>query len=285
MLGDTGVAVHPDDERYTALVGQGEGEAAARRPRDPDRRRRVRRPREGLRRGEDHARRTTSTTSRSASGTACRMINIFDAERPTSIERGAGRATAASTASTARKRVVADLEALGLRREDRDRRGHTVPHGDRSGAVDRAVADRPVVRERRRAGEARDRGGGDGQDRLRAEELGEDLLRLDAQHPALVHLAPALVGPPDPGLVRARTAKSSSPTTRGGGRRRWPRKHYGQRRAARQRRGRARHLVLLRAVAVLDARLARQDAGARRATTRPTCSSPASTSSSSGSPA
>ena len=50
------------------------------------------------------------------------------------------------------------------------------------------------------------------------------------------------------------------------------------------RRGRARHLVLLRAVAVLDARLAGRDAGARSATTRPTCWSPASTSSSSGSP-
>jgi valyl-tRNA synthetase len=36
---------------------------------------------------------------------------------------------------------------------------------------------------------------------IRAEELGQDLLQLDAKHPALVHFAPALVGPPDPGLV------------------------------------------------------------------------------------
>ena len=57
------------------------------------------------------------------------------------------------------------------------------------------------------------------------------------------------------------------------------------RRAAQARRGRARHLVLLGAVAVLDARLAGRHAGARSATTRPTRSSPASTSSSSGSPA
>ena len=42
-----------------------------------------------------------------------------------------------------------------------------------------------------------------GETDVRAEELGEDLLRVDAQHPALVHLAPALVGPPDPGVVRA----------------------------------------------------------------------------------
>jgi hypothetical protein len=33
--------------------------------------------------------------------------------------------------------------------------------------------------------------------------MGEDLLRLDGEHPALVHLAPALVGPSDSGLVRA----------------------------------------------------------------------------------
>ena len=49
------------------------------------------------------------------------------------------------------------------------------------------------------------------------------------------------------------------------------------------RRGRARHLVLLRAVAVLDARLAATRRRSSRATTRPTCWSPASTSSSSGS--
>ena len=55
MLGDTAVAVHPDDERYAALVGQA-GAAAHRRPVDPHRGRRVRRPGEGLGRGEDHPR-------------------------------------------------------------------------------------------------------------------------------------------------------------------------------------------------------------------------------------
>src|SRR5262249_47447493 len=47
-------------------------------------------------------------------------------------------------------------------------------------------------------------GGGGGANPLRAGAVDEDLLRMDAQHPALVHLAPALVGPPDPGLARAR---------------------------------------------------------------------------------
>ena len=40
MLGDTAVAVHPDDERYKHLRRQ-EGAAAARRPADPDHRRRI----------------------------------------------------------------------------------------------------------------------------------------------------------------------------------------------------------------------------------------------------
>ncbi len=72
----------------------------------------------------------------------------------------------------------------------------------------------------------------------------------------------------------------------GGGARR-SREDADERRAAypHARRGRARHLVLLGAVAVLDAGLAGRDAGGRSATTRPTCWSPASTSSSSGSPA
>ena len=43
----------------------------------------------------------------------------------------------------------------------------------------------------------------DGPHQVRAAELGEDLFRLDGEHPAVVHLAPALVGPSDPGLVRA----------------------------------------------------------------------------------
>ncbi len=66
----------------------------------------------------------------------------------------------------------------------------------------RAAADHPVVLQRRRAGQAGDRGGGVRQDRIRAEAVGEHLLRLDARYPALVHFAPALVGPSHPGLVR-----------------------------------------------------------------------------------
>ena len=54
MLGDTAVAVHPDDERYRHLIGK-HVDPAAGRPAHPDRRRRLRRPGEGHRRGQDHA--------------------------------------------------------------------------------------------------------------------------------------------------------------------------------------------------------------------------------------
>src|SRR5246127_2575863 len=54
MLGDTAVAVHPTDERYKALVGRGRAPADRQSP-GPDHRRRIRRPGEGLGRGEDHA--------------------------------------------------------------------------------------------------------------------------------------------------------------------------------------------------------------------------------------
>ena len=39
---------------------------------------------------------------------------------------------------------------------------------------------------------------------LRSGELDQDLLRVDVQHPRLVHLAPALVGPPHPRLALRR---------------------------------------------------------------------------------
>ena len=80
---------------------------------------------------------------------------------------------------------------------------HMVPHGDRSGVViepyltdqwyvDAKTMAQPAIAAVR-----------SGATDVRAEELGKDLFRMDGEHPALVHLAPALVGPPDPGLVRA----------------------------------------------------------------------------------
>ncbi len=50
-------------------------------------------------------------------------------------------------------------------------------------------------------GEAGDRRGARRQDQFRAEELGKDLFQLDGKHPAVVRVTPALVGPPDTGVV------------------------------------------------------------------------------------
>ena len=102
-----------------------------------------------------------------------------------------------------------------------------------------------------------------------------DLFQLDGEHPALVHFAPALVGPSNSGVVRAGRqsafvaetedeASRSAATTRKSDQ---PIKRLSRQQAATNRsnarRGRARHLVLLGAVAVLDAGLAGRDARAQ----------------------
>ena len=84
----------------------------------------------------------------------------------------------------------------------RSRTGRRHPVRRPLGRGDRALADRPMVCRRRDAGEEADRGGPLGRHPRRAGDLEEDLVQLAREHPALVRLAPALVGAPDPGLVR-----------------------------------------------------------------------------------
>ena len=107
----------------------------------------------------------------------------------------------ARTASTARKLVVEMMEDGGFLEKVEPHR-HAVPHGDRGGVpiepfltdqwyVNAAELAKPAIASVRA-----------GPHQLRPEELGKDLFRLDGEHPALVHFAPAVVGPPDPGLVR-----------------------------------------------------------------------------------
>ena len=111
------------------------------------------------------------------------------------------RPIAASTGSRRAERVVADLEALGLLEKVENHR-HTVPHGDRSGTpLEPFLTDQWYCDAKTLAAGGDRRGRGRAHP-VRAAAVGEHLLRVDAQHPALVHLAPALVGPPDPGLVR-----------------------------------------------------------------------------------
>ncbi len=138
------------------------------------------------------------------------MISILDAE---------GRLTDAVPEPyrgldrfVARERVLADLEAQGLIEKTQPIR-HSVPYSQRSETpVEPMLSDQWYADARTLAGRGDPRGRGRPH-ALRAGAVGRDLLRVDAQHPALVHLAPALVGPPDSRPGMARMAPSSSPWT------------------------------------------------------------------------
>ena len=81
---------------------------------------------------------------------------------------------------------------------------HTVPFSHRSGQAHRAADLAAVVHEDGRAGRAGDRrrAGRQAADPPRVPVA--PLHRLAGEHPAVVHLAPAVVGPSDPGLVPRR---------------------------------------------------------------------------------
>jgi valyl-tRNA synthetase len=130
MLGDTAVAVHPDDERYKALVGRAVRLPIVNRPipiiadEYPD-------PEKG-----SGAVKITPAHDFNDFAVGKRhslpMINILDDFGRLNDEvppeyRGLDR-------FVARKKVVEQFEALGLLREIEKTR-HTVPHGDRSGVV------------------------------------------------------------------------------------------------------------------------------------------------------
>src|SRR5690606_35315502 len=96
-----------------------------------------------------------------------------------------------------------------------------------------------------------------GQGALHARALDEGLRGLAREHPGLVHLAPALVGSPHPGVVLPRGSVWRD-DRRAGGPDALPALRLRRDRTGS---GRAGHLVLLVAVAVLDARLAGRDGG------------------------
>ena len=134
------------------------------------------------------------------SGTACRPSTSWTTARV--LNENAGP-YAGLDRFEARKAIVAQLEREGLLVK-------TAPHRCRSAAASAAT---PSSSRGCRAqwfvkiaaaGRAGDRGGGGRADPLRPRELEQDLLRLDAQHPRLVHQPAALVGAPHPGLVLRR---------------------------------------------------------------------------------
>jgi valyl-tRNA synthetase len=158
-------------------------------------------------------RRTTSTTSRSASATACdastSSISRQDAAgrqrglpRRPAIAGGARRWVALHGLDrfAARKRIVAMMEERGFLDKIEPHKPWCRMATAPVVPIEPWLTDQWYVDAKTLAQPAI--GGARRPHQVRAEELGKDLLRLDGEHPALVRLAPALVGPSDPGLVR-----------------------------------------------------------------------------------
>jgi valyl-tRNA synthetase len=87
-----------------------------------------------------------------------------------------------------------------------------VPRGDRSGAViEPFLTDQWYVKIVEALAKPAIEAVEDGRIRFVPGQLEEHLLRVDAQHPGLVHQPPDLVGPPHPGLVRRRGQRLRRP--------------------------------------------------------------------------
>ena len=100
----------------------------------------------------------------------------------------------------AREKVLEDLEQGGFLVGTKD---YIVPLGKCQTLQDhhRAAAFDAVVREDSAAGRPRHRGRGERRHQVRPRELRQDVLRVDAQHPRLVHLAPVVVGTSHSGVA------------------------------------------------------------------------------------
>ena len=149
MLGDTAVAVHPDDERYKASRrAEGACDPPAGGTPHPHRRRRIFRSREGLGRGEDHAGARlqrfrgwptpcVAADQHPRSGREAPLAANLDFNRGVHRNREIDRTIQELNGFdrfAARKAIVARLEELGLV-EKIEPYVHTVPHGDRSNVV------------------------------------------------------------------------------------------------------------------------------------------------------
>ncbi len=120
----------------------------------------------------------------------------------------------------ARNAIVADLQAMGLL-DKIDKHTLKVPRGDRTGVViEPMLTDQWFVamsKPGRRRQQHRRQGAGLrrlGRDQVFPRELGQHLQPVAEQHPGLVHLAAAVVGPPDSRPGTATTGRSSSPMTK-----------------------------------------------------------------------
>ena len=199
MLADTAIAVHPDDERYTRLIG----EAAIL-------------PLVGRRLpiiADEYVKTDFGTGALKI--TPGHDPNDFEIGRKHGLEEISvigedGLMTAEAgefaglTAEDGARDVVAALREEGSisgTQPYAPRRAALAPLGRADRAADLAAV---VLRH----GEARGAGDRRGEGRVASlpsrAALDRGLPRLAREHPALVHLPPALVGPPDPGLVPRR---------------------------------------------------------------------------------
>ena len=197
MLGDTAVAVHPDDERYAHLVG-----------------REIELPLVGRKLrvvADEHVDPSFGTGALKI--TPAHDPNDFEIGRrhglpmPTIMDES-GRIANTGTEFDGLDRFdarVAVREALARAGPDR-RREAAVPAQRRALAAvegaDRAAAVPAVVRQGRAAGPGGRRRGARRPGRRAPEGDGAALVRLGGPHARLVHLPAAVVGAPDPGLVR-----------------------------------------------------------------------------------
>ena len=157
MLGDTAVAVHPDDERYKHLDRQ-EVELPLTGRQIPIIADGARRPRVRHRRGQGHAGARFNDYEVGAAPQAADAISIIDVDGQDERAR-AGEVSSGMTVAEARKAVVADLEAAGLLGEIEAAQGAARPQPalrrrDRADAVDAVVGQ---GRAARRAGDRRGR--------------------------------------------------------------------------------------------------------------------------------
>ncbi len=203
MLGDTAVAVHPDDERYRHLVG-----------------REVELPLTGRRIpivADAHV--DPAFGSGAVKVTPAHDPNDFEIGQRHDLpnltimdERGVITAHGPYQGLDrfeARPAIVAALRAQGRIVAEKRPYVHAVGHCSRCRTVGRAAAEPAVVRQHRPTGQGRRRRRARRAGSNRARRAGQALLRLGRQHARLVHLPPAVVGAPDPGLVRPATARRS----------------------------------------------------------------------------
>ncbi len=187
--------------------------------------------------GRDHvAPRADGDRARRPDERGSRRVRGHDAGRGRGADRGATRG------------ARPDREARAVSTCRRPLRPFGRPH--------RAARPAPVVGGDEGAGGPGDCGPARGAGALEARAADEGDALLPREHPALVHLAAALVGPPDSGLVLRRGAHNDCRDGAVGVREvRDGRSPPGRRRA--------RHVVLVGALAVRDTRLARADARPR----------------------